>query len=480
MAKTIFNTTEKSNFILNMKTKDYQKYLLRILLGLAVLMPLFCLPLEFFRVNSVYGMVLSIIGVFAMVFVLIGFMKKVTPRALFLPAGLYAGILVCALISSILSFYYDVSLFGLDGRSEGLLSLLFYGCFFLLGAQLGTTDNLKKLLNGLLCMGLANCVWGFFQALPLGLGHYQHLEPMLAFRTFLPSGLAGSPIFLASLLLLLLFPAIFGAILEENKKMRLFYLVCTAVFLVMTLKTQCRLGLMGSVLAAAITIVVVLRFCRNKRGFAALAVVLAAFAAGFLWLFFSPAINGTYSRMTAEEVAVENGVHLYDGGIIWDDSSYRLSASGYYVQTSLNPNGDFNILDMQETYQFMDRVTLDAIAQYPLTGTGPDNLIFAQLYQSYDLMSNPNTFDRCYDFYLHFAATLGLPALLLLAALVVVVFWQRCRTLRTATTPKNWVHRGLLTGVAFFLGMLCFTSSAVTVTPFFWILFGTLLVKEEN
>ncbi len=30
-AKTIFNTTEKSNFILNMKTEDYWKYNLRIM-----------------------------------------------------------------------------------------------------------------------------------------------------------------------------------------------------------------------------------------------------------------------------------------------------------------------------------------------------------------------------------------------------------------------------------------------------------------
>ena len=48
-AKTIFGTTEKSNFILNMTPESYYGFNLKILLGVLLLMPLFCIPLEFLQ-----------------------------------------------------------------------------------------------------------------------------------------------------------------------------------------------------------------------------------------------------------------------------------------------------------------------------------------------------------------------------------------------------------------------------------------------
>ena len=95
-AKTILGTTEKSNFILNMTPESYYSFNLKILLGFLILMPLFSIPLEFAKVYSVPGMALSIMGVFAIVFVFIGFMKSETPRNLLLPAG----------ITSLASIYY--------------------------------------------------------------------------------------------------------------------------------------------------------------------------------------------------------------------------------------------------------------------------------------------------------------------------------------------------------------------------------------
>ncbi|MBQ8079705.1 MAG: hypothetical protein IJ236_07110, partial [Oscillospiraceae bacterium] len=52
MPKTIFGTTEKSNFILNMKTETYHKWNLWILLSFLILMPVMSVPLEFARVYS--------------------------------------------------------------------------------------------------------------------------------------------------------------------------------------------------------------------------------------------------------------------------------------------------------------------------------------------------------------------------------------------------------------------------------------------
>ncbi|MDE5564373.1 MAG: hypothetical protein K2I93_04405, partial [Oscillospiraceae bacterium] len=329
MAKTIFNTTEKSNFILNMKTEDYHKYNLRILQLFLILMPLFSLPLEFAKVYSVPGMALAITGVFAVVFVFIGFMKRVTPRNLWLPAILLGCMIAWGGVSLYNSYDYSVSLFGFDGRSEGLLSVLFYGCFFLLGAQLGTDTNRQKLLNAMLCMGLAECVWALVQMLPFsaGISYYTNLEPLLLFRVFLPSGLTGSPIFLATALVMLTFPAILGAIFAERK--RTFYLVCAAVFTLVAVRTQCLIGLAGTAVSIAAALLYASVRKGGKRMLPVTLAVLAAFVLGFVWSTFSPAIYGTTSRATGTEVSERNGYVLYDGGIIWEDCSYRLAASGY-------------------------------------------------------------------------------------------------------------------------------------------------------
>ncbi len=473
MPKTIFNTTEKSNFILNMKLSEYQDYLLKILLGYLILMPVFCIPLEFAKVYSVPGMALSIIGVAAMVFVFIGFMKKVTPRSLWMPAGLLGGLVIWGIVSLINSYEYNVSLMGADGRSEGLLSVVFYGCLFLLGAQLGTAKNRRKLLDGLMLFGLVQCVWGLLQALPLGFpSYYQNLEPLLLFRAFLPSGLTGSPIFLAILLVMLSVPAILGAAYAEEKKSRTLYTVSACAFILMAVKTQCLLGFAGSILALLGTGAYLLVKKADKSAFGRFAAVLLAFVLGVGWACASPAVNGTYSRESGAETAVSAGFTLYDGAIMWEDSSYRLAVSGYYTaEGAENPNGDFELAGITDTYRYLWGTSLSIIGRFPLVGSGPDNLVYPQLYQHHEIMGNPNTFDRAYDHYLHIAATLGIPALLLFLALMAVTVCRGAKHCKDG----SWVSAGMFGAVLLYLLMMLFGASSITTAPVFWMLAGAAM-----
>ena len=184
-AKTIFNTTEKSNFILNMKTENYWSYNLKIMQLFMVLMPIFSIVLEFVKMYSVPSMALSITGVFAMVFVFIGYMKSVTPKQLLLPSALVGGMVVWGIVSLYNCYYPKIAIFGSDGRGEGLLSIVFCGCLFLLGAQLGTNDNRLKLVHSMLIMTFAECIWALLQTLPLGFpSYYRNIEPLLIFNVF--------------------------------------------------------------------------------------------------------------------------------------------------------------------------------------------------------------------------------------------------------------------------------------------------------
>ena len=468
MPKTIFHTTEKSNFILNMKTEEYHRFNLRILILFLILMPVFSLPLEFAKVYSVPGMALAITGVFAIVFVFIGFMKKATPKQLFIPAGILGAMVVWSIVSLYNSYDYSVSLFGADGRSEGMLSVLFYGCFFLLGAQLGTDDNRRKLLDAMLWMGLAECFWGLLQALPLGLpSYYKNLEPLLLFNICLPSGLTGSPIFFATLLVMLAFPAALGAMFTEEKKQRVFYLVCAAVFSLFAVRTQCVIGLAG--LALCILAAVIYGVVRKGKTLFVVIMMLLTLGVGIGWSWIAPSVNGTMTSMSDDSSHAENGYQFYDGGIIWDDSSYRLAVSGYYVaNNSMNPNGHFAISSLTESYGYLWKGAAKIVKSYPLAGSGPDNLVYPQLYQSLNIGSNPNVFDRTYNYYLHLAATMGIPMAVLFVGLMVLTLVKGAKGCK----GSGWLRAGMFGSVVLYLVMMVIGSSCITVAPLFWMLAG--------
>lgn len=475
MPKTIFGTTEKSNFILNMPTERYYRYNLWILLAFLVLMPALSLPLEFFKVYSLPVIALAVTGVAAIVFVFIGFMKNATPKSLWLPTGIAAAMVVWGYVSLMNSFYvgdalnYNVATFGADGRGEGLLSVLFYGCFFLLGAQLGTEDNRKKLLTGMLIMGLVQCTWGLLQALPIGFpSYYQNLEPLLTFKVFLPSGLTGSPIFLATLLVMLEIPAMLMAAFTEDKKSRILYLVCTAVFALVSVRTQCLIGLAGMGLAIVAGAVYLLSKKAGKAAAAAILAAVIAFGAGLGWSIVSPVINSTKTHQSSGDADVSVGLHLYDGGIMWEDGSYRLTGSGYYVPSAETPYGTVDLTDLVDTYRYLWSATAKIAGDYPLVGAGPDSLVYPQLYRDLVIMSNPNTFDRGYNFYLHTAATLGIPVLLMVLALLAISLIRGGK----ASVRGNWVQAAILGAVVLYEIVMIVGSSCITVAPLFWMLLG--------
>lgn len=476
-AKTIFGTTEKSNFILNMTPESFYGYNLKILTGFLILMPLFSIPLEFFRVYSVPSMATSIIGVFAVVFVFIGFMKDETPKKLYLPSYLLGGMLIWGLVSLYNSYFYNISVFGSDGRSEGWLSILFYGSFFLLGAQLGTDDNRLKLLHGMFWMGLAECFWSLLQMLPIDFpSYYKNLDVILLFQVYLPSGVTGSPIFLATLLSLLLIPAMLEAVYTENPKQKLLDSICVFCFSLTAIRTQCIIGVAGTILAVLTGVIYLL--IQKQKALSCIICAVLAISGGFLWNYIAPSFNGTYSRQGGQQTEISNGISFYDGAVIWKDSSYRLPVSGYYVENgSENPNGSFDIDSLTDSYGYLWRNTLNIIKKYPLAGTGPDSLVYPQLYQSVSIESNANVFDRCYNYYLQIAGTLGIPMLLLFLALMVLVL---IRGGKACKQEKSWLRFGIFSAVILYLLLMFIGSSCITVAPLFWMIAGMCISFYEK
>ncbi len=474
MPQSLFGSSERSNFIVNMKPETFRRWALFILLGFLILCPLLSLPSELAGITSLPPAALTLTGTAALAMLPAGLFKGA--RGLWNTALLTGAFVLWGIVSALCSFHagdpadYTQAFVGTAGRGEGALSLVFCGCFLLLGAMLGTSEH-RTLLHGMLLYGLVQCAWGILQALPVGFpSYYRDLESMLAYRVFLPSGLTGSPITLAVLLSVLELPAMLAAAYAKDRH-RILYLICAGVFPVLAVRTQCLAGIVGAAVSVMIGIVYL---AWKKTGKAVILTAVPGVVLGCVWWFFAPVLNGTYHDLDPSSAVM---FQLYDGAVLWQDSSYRLDVSGYYFPTAdASPHGTFAIGELRSVYGWLWGQTAEIIGRYPLTGTGPDCLIYPQLFRSLIPAENPNTFDRAGSYYLHTAATLGLPGLALLLSVMVQVFIRGGKTaVRGGWIQTAYLGAALVSCVTWIVG-----NGGVTVTPLFWMIAGVCCAQSKE
>lgn len=495
MPKTIFRTTEKSNFILNLDMERYRAFCVKMLFVLLVMTAASSMIFQLtYSVNSdlsvmvseggfssmlallliamrSISMVFSIGGVAAIITMVVGLMRKQFTKSAALPYALLLGLLFWGVITLINSFDSEMSFFGLNGRDEGLLALLIYGSVFYLGSMLRRQENLSRFVNLVLGFGLAQCLWGLLQSLPMPSfpNEYRMVDPLLYQNLYLPSGFTDSPITFAMLLGLLLAVAIPCAMLSQNQKQRMFAMICVGCYGVLLLKTQ---TVAGAIAAVAAVLLAVILWCIKRKTMPAKhwltpLVLIVALGVSFGWSWISPSLNGAYQ--TYNDAALPNGYRFYDGGIVWDDGFYRLGTSGPYVSYTEH---DFDIYDTTSVLSYCQEEGCRVIEKYPMLGTGPDNFTYSQLRSSLEIFQNDNSIDRPYNDYIYIAATRGLPSLLLYVALLGVSLWMGVRCYRKT---KSWMYLSAIGGVISFALTATVGISVLTVSPLFWMLLGILV-----
>lgn len=495
MPKTIFRTTEKSNFILNLDIERYRAFCVKLLFVLLAVTAASSMIFQLtYSVNSdlsamvseggfssvlalllislrSISMVFSVGGVAAIITTVVGLMRKQFTRSAALPYVLLLGLLFWGVITLINSFDSEMSFFGLNGRDEGLLALLIYGCVFYLGSMLRRKENLSRFVNLVLGFGLVQCLWGLLQSLPMPSfpNEYRMVAPLLYENLYLPSGFTDSPVTFAMLLGLLLAVAVPCAMLSQNAKQRTLAVVCVGCCGLLLLKTQTVAGVIAA--AAAVLLAAILWCMKHKtmpaKHWLTPLVLVAALGASFGWSWISPSLNGSYK--TYNDEALPNGYAFYDGGIVWDDGFYRLGTSGPYVSYTEH---DFDIYDTASVLSYCRAEGIRVIKKYPMLGTGPDNFTYSQLRSSLDIFQNANSIDRPYNDYIYIAATRGLPSLLLYIALLGVSLWMGVRSYRKT---KSWVYLSAIGGVVSFALTAMVGISALTVSPLLWMLLGVLV-----
>lgn len=468
MSKQLFNSSENSNFILNMTEEKYSQLASYGLSLACFTTAVFAVIPEIIDTLS-YSIVsggLAISGVVCMILALIGIMKKYVNLKKNVPLWAFAFMIIWGIIALINSYSVSVSFYGFSGRGEGLLAIIFYAGFFITAMSIKRKKAVNIVINSIISAGLLHSIISLVQIFTGKLSHYRHAA--LTTKINAASGLAQSPIFLAMFLTLALTASLVTAVISKRKKRRIFCIISSCLFSFVMMFTYSLMGIAGIIIAVIFAGISI--FMKKIP-----AVRLTALLSGIL-----PALVAVL-MVNAGIIGNISGYKLYDGCTLWWADSYmRLSSSGNC--------GNLNLTDTAEVYKYLNSETIEIIKKYALTGTGEDQLVYPQLYTNGGLnpetadMSdiiarNANTFDKVYNEYLYTAATRGIPSLVALIVILGAVLAAGLRKIKKSPSENT-----VCTFMMFLSGVLIFFigCSNITFSPVFWAVSGLLICSDEN
>ena len=472
MPKTIFGTTEKSNFILNMNFTTVRRWVLGILCA-CIIVPLiggmFITGIE--GTSSFLGSFLYATGFSCILFYIVLLLRKDIEFKKYPAAFLAIGLAVLAFASYYRAFLagagqeeINTMLLGEMGRYEGLLAIIAYAGIFLLATAVMKYSSVKIIFDILVGAGIVQALVAIMQHIPWDFPSDFRKLPAISFLkdVHLSSGLSDSPIFYGSFLTLVSAVAISGAIYDKNIVRARIYGVSSVLFFLTGLFTSSIIPLIG--IGTTLVIAAALEFTAGKGGtkfengilkssrkrFAAVIVSLAAVLG---------IVAATQGINIIDTNPITNNPVFRDKSIAYTDGFYRL-----YIVNSPGLKNDDSL------WKIGTERSLIAIKEQPLLGVGPDMFAKFQMANE-DLVVD--SIDRSYNEYLYIAATRGIPSLIVYLALLGATIFRLIKDVKQFTEDREkWFRPALLTAVIAYSVQAYFSVSAVTVAPFFWLLLG--------
>lgn len=460
MPKTIFGTTEKSNFVLNMKYETVRKWISGLLCAAVIVVLISSAVMTFSEVtNWAFGAFLYFAGFSCMLFYIALLMRK--DIAFKENPSVF---LIIALAALTFASYYRVvlgggssddvntAMLGESGRYEGLLSIFAYFGIFLLAASVMRYGTVQRVFDLMVGAGIISAVTAVMQHIPWGFPSKFRMLPALLLlkNVHLSSGFSENPIIYGSFLTIVCGIALNGALYSKNIIRARIYGGAAALFFLTGLFTSSLVPIIGTV--SVLVIAIIIEFAANKGGTKfeegllkssrkRLAAVAAAFAVIFGLVF---ALQGIYLR---------------DKSIAFTDSYNNL-----FITYGASLTNEDNI------WQLGAKKSFALIKEHPVLGVGPDSMARYQRVDD-DLMIDG--IDKSYNEYLYIAATRGIPSLVVYIALLAATIVKLLRGIKEFSSDREkWFRAALLTTVPAYAIQAFFSVSAVTSAPYFWLLAG--------
>lgn len=459
MPRTIFGTTEKSNFILNMKYETVRKWISGLLCAAIFIVLAGSIVMNFRTQTSwAYGAFLYAAGFSCLLFYVALLMRK--DIALKENPSVF---LVIALAVLAFASYYGVvlrggssddintAMLGEMGRYEGLLSILAYFGIFLLAASVMRYSTVQWVLDLIVGTGIVSAFIAVMQHIPWGFPSKFRMLPALLLlkNVHLSSGLSENPIMYGSFITIVSGVALSGALYSRNVTRARIYGGGAALLFLTGLFTSSLVPIIGTGTVLVITIIIELA---NKGGTQfeegllkssrkRLAAVIAVFAVIFGLVF------------------AFQGIYLRDKSIAFSDSYDNLFIT----------NGA-SLVNSDNLWELGAKKSFALIKEQPLLGVGPDCMARYQRTRDYFKIDG---IDKSYNEYLYAAATRGIPSMLVYIALLAATIVKLFKGMKEFSADREkWFRAALLTAVLGYAVQAFFGASAVTSAPYFWLLAG--------
>lgn len=459
MPRTIFGTTEKSNFILNMKYETVRKWISGLLCAAIFIVLAGSIVMNFRTQTSwAYGAFLYAAGFSCMLFYVALLMRKdialkdnpsvflVTALAVLALASYYRVVL-----SGGSSDNVNTAMLGEIGRYEGLLSILAYFGLFLLAASVMRYSTVQRVLDLIVGAGIVSAFIAVMQHIPWGFPSKFRMLPALLLlkNVHLSSGLSENPIMYGSFLTLVSGAALSGALYSRNVTRARIYGGSAALFFMTGLFTSSLVPIVGTGTVLAITIIIELT---NKGG--------AQFEEGLLKSSRKrlAAVIGAFAVIFGLVFAFQ-GIYLRDKSIAFSDSYNNL-----FITSGPSLTND------DDLWEIGAKRSIALIKEQPLLGVGPDCMAAYQRVRQ-ELMTDG--IDKSYNEYLYIAATRGIPSLLVYIALLAATIVRLFKGMKEFyADSEKWFRAALTAAVSGYAVQAFFGASAVTSAPYFWLLAG--------
>ncbi|MGN0599187.1 MAG: O-antigen ligase family protein [Oscillospiraceae bacterium] len=464
--KTIFGTTSKSNFILNMKSDTLQNWI-AALLAACIIVPQIT-GFVVYGVNaspSFMSAGLYFTGFSCILFFLIAMIKgslsfkkeKILWLVAFMAVWAFASYYGAVIRAGDQTEIINTALSGEIGRYEGLLSLLGYFGIFCLAACVTKGKTIRLVIDTMIAAGVVQALFAVFQHIP-GLRFMPNFAdlPTVALRdVMLSNGLSENPIVFGSFLTIVFAAALTGAVYEKSVLRARLYGAAAMLFWLVGFFTSSIVPIIG--MSAVFIIISAVIFVSKPVSFesgrlkssvyryAAAAVAMALIFA-LIWIF--------------------QGIYIRDKAIAYYDAFFRLFIVVNYSYVNTQSLGE---IGLEKSLYF--------IKEHPILGIGPDLMAKYQLFsEELSLCS----IDRSYNEIVYVAATRGIPA----AAAFVIFLGASVKSsfvkLKASLNVASWQDTAVFTAIAAYIVQSFFSFSSILCAPMFWMLCGLAFSKIKD
>lgn len=342
---------------------------------------------------------------------------------------------ILTFISTMLSTYTNISIFGEHGRYEGLIMIYIYIIVYLCAKKYMSENSVKIFANVMFYISMIIGILGIAQLYVVNLGTSPIFNKGI-------SGTFGNSNFFGSYISLVLPIAIAIFIIKANIKS---FILSNVMFWNM-ISSGTRSAWVAFAVVAILGLVYLITQ-KNKDYYKRTGILLVCFIAIFMFLF-----NGFGFRKGTKTT-----------------TNLKISQIGREIKDAAK-TGNTNKMGSNRVEIW--KMTLKLISKKPIFGCGTDNLKRGSLIYCTDdtmkFLNRTNAIaDKAHNEYLQIAATLGVPALI-----VYLIFLGMILIPKLKLMFKHNAYLVIMLSIISYLVQAFFNISTIGIAPLFWMMLG--------